>query len=101
MLLRGLLFWPVLAYATVILLQGALMLAYPFAVRLQGLLEAVSGAALLDLLRLALDGLAAGLGDRRGQRPEFAQRMAMLRDTPPLPLAPIMILVVLSVASRP
>lgn len=97
MALRHFLFWPVLAYLTVILLQGAFMLAYPFAVRLNGLLEAVRGAALLYfcIWLWSASPLAPAIGAMT--RPEFAQRMSELRSAPPLPLAPIVTLVVLSV----
>ncbi|HLZ73502.1 HAAS signaling domain-containing protein [Phenylobacterium sp.] len=97
MALRALVFWPVLAYATVIILQGAFMLAYPFASRLNGLLEAVRGGALLTFCLWLWNAspLASAIGAANGH--EFAQRMAMLRDAPPLPLAPIVTLVVLSV----
>ena len=95
--LRHFLFWPVLAYLTVILLQGAFMLAYPFSVRLNGLLDAVRGAALLTFCIWLWNEspLAPAIGAMT--RPEFAHRMSELRDAPPLPLAPIVTLVVLSV----
>ena len=96
MALRTLVFWPVLAYATVIILQGAFMLAYPFAVRLNGLLEAVRGASLLTfcIWLWSASPLAPAIGAM--SRPEFAHRMSELRNAPPLPLAPIVTLVVLS-----
>ncbi|MGZ6037063.1 MAG: HAAS signaling domain-containing protein [Phenylobacterium sp.] len=95
--LRHLLFWPVLAYLTVILLQGAFMLAYPFAVRLNGLLDAIRGGALLAFCLWLWNAspLAPAIGAMT--RPEFAHRMSQLRDAPPLPLAPIVTLIVLSV----
>jgi hypothetical protein len=95
--LRAVLFWPVLAYATVFLLQGALMLTHPFAVRLQGLLEAARGSALLAFVVWiwTTSPLASAVGVM--SRPEFAQRMAMLRQTPPLPVEPIATIVAISV----
>ena len=97
MALRAFLFWPVLAYATVIILQGAFLLAYPFSVRLNGLLDAIRGGALLAfcLWLWNASSLAPAIG--AATRPEFAHRMAELRDAPPLPLAPIVTLIVLSV----
>jgi hypothetical protein len=97
MVLRHLLFWPVLGYATVFLLQGAFMLAYPFAVRLHGLLETAKGSALLAFCVWiwTASPLASAVGMM--SRPEFAQRMAMLRQSPPLPLEPIATIVVISV----
>lgn len=94
---RTLVFWPVLAYATVLILQGAFMLAYPFAVRLNGLLETVRGGALLAFCLWLWNAspLASAIGAM--SRPEFAQRMAELRDSPPVPLAPLVTLVVLFV----
>jgi hypothetical protein len=95
--LRAMLFWPVLAYAGVFLLQGIVMLAYPWAVRLQGLLEAGKGAALLTFCVWiwTASPLAAAVGVI--SRPEFAARMSMLRQSPPLPVEPIATIVVLSV----
>ena len=43
--LRMSLFWPVLAYGAAIFLRGVVQVAYPWAVRLHGLLEAMTGAA--------------------------------------------------------
>lgn len=43
--LRSILFWPVLAFGMLTILRGAVHLAHPWAVRMQGFLEAVSGAA--------------------------------------------------------
>jgi hypothetical protein len=43
--LRTTLFWPVLAYGLGLVARGALLLAYPWAVRAHGFLEAASGAA--------------------------------------------------------
>ncbi|THD77911.1 MAG: hypothetical protein E7812_11995 [Phenylobacterium sp.] len=43
--LRASLFWPFLAYGLGIILRGVFHLAHPWAVRLQGFLEASSGAA--------------------------------------------------------
>jgi hypothetical protein len=97
MALRHLLFWPVLAYATVFLLQGAFMLAYPFAVRLQGLLEAAKGAALLTFCVWIWTASPLASAVAVMSASEFAQRMSMLGHTPPLPLEPIATIVVLSV----
>jgi hypothetical protein len=43
--LRGVLFWPVLALGVWTILRGVVQFAHPWAVRLQGLMEALSGAA--------------------------------------------------------
>ena len=43
--LRAMLFFPVLAYGVGVILRGAVYLAHPWAVRLQGLMDAASGAA--------------------------------------------------------
>jgi hypothetical protein len=95
--LRAMLFWPVLAYAGVFLLQGIVMLAYPWAVRLQGLLEAGKGVALLTfcIWIWTASPLASAVGVM--SRPEFAARMSMLRQSPPLPVEPVATIVVLSV----
>ncbi|HZZ67348.1 MAG TPA: hypothetical protein VFE18_04165 [Phenylobacterium sp.] len=94
--LRAMLFWPVLAYATVVILQGAFMLAHPWAVRLQGLLEAVRGAALLGFCvwLWTISPLAPAIGVASGRA--FFLRMDMFGQTPPLPLEPIATIVVLS-----
>jgi hypothetical protein len=95
--LRAMLFWPVLAYATVFILQGAFMLAHPWAVRLQGLLEAVRGAALLGFCvwLWTISPLAPAIGVASGRA--FFLRMDMFGQTPPLPLEPIATIVALSV----
>jgi hypothetical protein len=94
--LRAMLFWPVLAYATVFILQGAFMLAHPWAVRLQGLLEAVRGLALLGFCvwLWTISPLAPAIGVASGRA--FFLRMDMFGQTPPLPLEPIATIVVLS-----
>jgi hypothetical protein len=94
--LRAMLFWPVLAYATVFILQGAFMLAHPWAVRLQGLLEAVRGFALLGfcIWLWTISPLAPAIGVASGRA--FFLRMDMFGQTPPLPLEPIATIVVLS-----
>jgi hypothetical protein len=43
--LRALLFWPIAAFGVLTILRGGVQLAHPWAVRLQGFLEALSGAA--------------------------------------------------------
>jgi len=43
--LKASLFWPVLAFGVWTILRGGVHLAHPWAVRLQGLMDAVSGAA--------------------------------------------------------
>jgi len=98
MALRALLFWPVLAYAVAFIAQGAITLAYPHAVRLQGLLEAARGAALLGFCvwLWTVSPLADAVAVMSG--PEFIERMAMFGQAPPLPLEPIATLVVLSMA---
>lgn len=95
--LRALLFWPVLAYAAAFVAQGAIMLAYPHAVRLQGLLEAARGAALLGFCvwLWTISPVAGAIGV--ANQAEFVARMAMLARTPPLPLEPIATIVVISV----
>jgi hypothetical protein len=47
--LHRMLFWPVLLYGAAVIVQGALILAYPRAIWLRGLVTAVMGAALLAL----------------------------------------------------
>jgi hypothetical protein len=96
--LRAMLFLPVLAYAAVLILQGAVMLAYPYAVRLRGLLEAARGSALLAFCAWiwTVSPLAPAVGVTSVAA--FIRRMAMLAQTPPLPLEPIATLVVVSVA---
>jgi len=93
--LKAMLFWPVLAYGAILILQGAVMLAHPWAVRLQGLVEMVKGVALLGfcvwlwtISPLAGAIAVADLG-------ELVQRMVMFADSPPLPVEPIATLVVL------
>ena len=97
MSLRALLFWPVLAYAAAFIAQGALMLAHPQAARLQGLLEAARGAALLGFCvwLWTVSPLAGAIGV--ANQAEFIAHMAMLSRTPPLPLEPIATIVVISV----
>jgi hypothetical protein len=92
---KAMIFWPVLAYGAVFILQGAVMLAHPWAVRLQGLVEAVKGLALLafcvwlwTLSPLASAIAVADVG-------EFVGRMVTFSETPPLPLEPIATLIVL------
>jgi hypothetical protein len=93
--LRALLFWPVLAYAAAFILQGAIMLAYPYAVRLQGLLEAARGSALLGFCIWLWTASPLSAAVAVTSRPEFAHRMALLRWSPPLPLEPIATILVL------
>jgi hypothetical protein len=97
MSLKAVLFWPVLAYATAFLLQGAILIAYPYAVRLQGLIEAARGAALLGFCAWiwTASPLASAIGVANVH--EFIERMSMFDQTPPLPLEPIATIVVLSV----
>ena len=96
--LRATLFLPVLAYATVVILQGALMLAYPYAVRLEGLIEVVRGSVLLAFCGWiwAISPLASAVGVT--SLAGFVDQMAMFAQTPPLPLEPIATIVVISVA---
>jgi hypothetical protein len=95
--LRALLFWPILAYGAAFILQGAVMLAHPHMVRLQGLLEAARGSALLGfcIWLWTASPLAAAIAVARPA--DFFQRMATLQESPPLPLEPIATLVILSV----
>ncbi len=94
--LRATLFWPVLAYAAVFILQGAMMLAYPWAERSQGLLDAGRGAALLSFCVWiwTASPLAAAVAVPNG--PAFWARMSMLGESPPLPVQPIATIVVVS-----
>jgi hypothetical protein len=96
---KALVFWPVLAYWTVFVLQGALLLAHPDARRLQGAVEAVRGALLLGFclwLNIA-SPLASSLSIC--SLSDFVQRMVPLARTPPLPLEPIVALFVLNAAA--
>ena len=94
---RTMLFLPVLAYATAILLQGAIMIADPYSTRLQGLIEAVRGAGLLAfcIWIWTASPLSAAVGVASG--PEFFDRLAMFGESPPLPLQPIATIVVVVV----
>jgi hypothetical protein len=95
--LRALLFWPVLAYATAFLLQGAVLIAYPYAVRLVGLIETARGAALLAFVAWIWTASPLTSAVRVDNVADFVQRMAMFGRSPPLPLEPIATIVVVSV----
>ncbi|HEX5262640.1 MAG TPA: hypothetical protein VFW13_03885, partial [Phenylobacterium sp.] len=96
--LHTMLFLPVVAYGAVVILQGAMMIADPFAIRVQGALEAARGVALLGFCAWlwTLSPLARAIAVRTPG--EFIQQMAMFGGTPPLPLEPIVTIVVLSMA---
>ncbi len=93
--MRALLFWPVLAYGVLVILQGAMLLAHPFAVRLQGLMDAVRGLVLLAFCAWlwTLSPMANVVAVTFPA--DFISRMAMFADTPPLPLEPVATLAVL------
>ena len=48
--LKAAVFWPVLAYVLALMVQGAVLAAWPRLIRLHGLLDVLSGAALLVLV---------------------------------------------------
>ena len=95
--LRAMLFWPILAYGIVLILEGALMLAHPFAVRLQGGADVARGGLVLGfcIWLWTLSPLAGAIGV--SGLPEFIERMAMFAQSPPVPLEPIATIVVLSI----
>jgi hypothetical protein len=95
---KAVIFWAVLAYMAAFVLQGALLLAQPGRQRLQGAIEAARGAMLLAFCAwlntaspLAASLSVSGLAD-------FGQRMTMLAHSPPVPLEPIVVIFVLSLA---
>jgi hypothetical protein len=91
--LRASLFWPVLAFGLGTILRGVVQLAHPWAVRLQGVLEAASGAA--------VTGFAAWLWAASPMSPairvegfaDFVDRLSPFEDHA-LPLAPLATVVV-------
>lgn len=91
--LRTLLFWPVLAYGAGVILRGALLMAYPWAVRAQGLLEAASGAAVAGFAAWlwTLSPLSSAI--RVHAIAEFADRWAPAQGHG-IPLAPVATVVV-------
>ena len=95
---KGVIFWAVLGYLIALVVQGALLLAWPRTRRPQGALQAARGALLLGFCAWlnTASPLAATLG--LGSFGDFTQRMAMLAQSPPVPLAPIVTIFVVSLA---
>ncbi|HEV2532348.1 hypothetical protein [Phenylobacterium sp.] len=86
--LRATLFWPVLAYGLGIVARGALLLAYPWAVRAQGFLEAASGAAVAAFGVWLWTASPLSSAVRVDGFAQFFQRLAPL-DGHAVPLAPL------------
>ena len=97
--LRETLFWPVLAFGGYIVLRGVIGLAWPRAVRLHGLLEAISGAISLAFLAWVWNDSPIASGIRVDSMASFALRMAEFKTHAPLvPLVPVLTIVVIACA---
>ena len=86
--LRATLFWPFLAYGLGIILRGVFQLAHPWAVRLQGFLEASSGAAVAAFGVWLWNASPLSASIRVDGFYELAERLAMFGEHM-VPLAPL------------
>jgi hypothetical protein len=94
--LRGSLFWPVLGFGVLTIVRGAMQVAQPWAVRLQGLLDAVSGAAVAGFGVWLWTASPLSPAIRVGGLHEFFARFAPL-ESHAVPLAPVATLIVATI----
>ncbi|THD60116.1 hypothetical protein [Phenylobacterium sp.] len=95
---KAVVFWFVLVYMAALVLQGALLLAWPGVQRLQGAIEAIRGAMLLAFCVWLNTASPLAPSLNVSSFPDLIQRMAMLAHSPPVPLEPIVVIFVLSMA---
>jgi hypothetical protein len=85
--LKATMFWPVLAYGLALLLQGAVLAAWPRQGRLHGLVEILSGAALFALVVWLWNAPALAPSVQVGSVAEFFSRIVWaFSQGPPFPL---------------
>jgi hypothetical protein len=85
--LKAAVFWPVLAYGLAILLQGAVLAAWPRQVRVHGLVRILTGAALLSLVVWLWNAPPLAPSVQAGSAAEFVSRTIWAFSLgPPFPL---------------
>ena len=97
--LKTLLYWPVLAYAAGLVALGALILVYPLAVRLRGLMDMVIGLSALAIAAWLWTLSPVGDAIRVTTLQAFLTRMAALFTHPvPVPLVTLVMAIVVVTA---
>jgi len=97
--LKTLLYWPVLAYAAGLVALGALILVYPLAVRLRGLMDMVMGLSALAIAAWLWTLSPVGDAIRVPSVQAFFERVAALFTHPvPVPLVTLVMAVVVFTA---
>jgi len=97
--LKTLLYWPVLAYAAGLMALGALILVYPLAVRLRGVMDMVMGLSALAIAAWLWTLSPVGDAIRVPSVQAFFERVATVFTHPvPLPLVTIVMAVVVFTA---
>jgi len=95
---KAMLFWPVLAYGAAVIASGVLVLARPRAVRLLGVYEVVSGAAMIAFMAWIWTASPIAAAIHVDTAAEFIARLRSFANQPPFPITPMVMLTVAGMA---